>query len=104
MKFKAAMRAQKLLATLGHGHPQPLDGRSARDVAAIDRVLPDRQARARGSPRLDHFGIESRLARDPLDEIEHQCVRRLGHRVLRSKGGSTQNAIALVRVNSSQPP
>jgi hypothetical protein len=46
MKFKAAMRAQKLLAALGHRHPQPLDRRSARDIAAVDRVLPDGQARA----------------------------------------------------------
>jgi hypothetical protein len=53
--------------------------------SAIDSVFPHRQTRARGSPRLDHVGIGSRLSRDPFQEIENQGIQRFvgRHRILR---------------------
>jgi len=45
-----AMRAQEFRAALGEHHPDAgAGGRLPRDVAAIDRILPDRQSRARGA-------------------------------------------------------
>jgi len=67
------MRAQKLRAALGDGHPHACSSDAfARYKTAVDRVLPDRQARARGAPRLDHLGIQPWLPGDPFDEVEHQ--------------------------------
>src|SRR5215211_4779940 len=53
----AAVRAQEFLAALGDRDPQPFRGGPPRDIAAIDRVLPDRQPRTRRPPGLNHFRI-----------------------------------------------
>ena len=79
-------------------HAEPAIG-LARDIAAIDRILPDRQPRARSSPGLDHLGIKPRLSRDPFDEIEHQRVCRLGHRIL-----PQSKASALLAIRRQQQP
>ena len=79
--------------------PAPATG-CARDVAAIDRILPDRQPRAGGAPGLDHFGIEPGLPGDPFDEIEHQRVCRVDHRA----SSFRQKAKAWLRASSSQLP
>src|ERR1700688_4695639 len=97
----SAMRAQKFCAALGDRYPDACTrDRLARDVAAIDRVLPDRQPRARGAPGLDHLGIKPRLPRDPFDKIEHQRVCRVGHRAF----SLCQKAKALLRTSSNQLP
>src|SRR5665213_595448 len=80
---RAAVRAQQFFAALGDRHDDT--GSSdylARDIAAVDRVFPDRQPRTRGAPVRDHFGIKPGLFRDPLHEIEHQGICRLGHPLL----------------------
>src|SRR3954452_8772131 len=88
----AAMLTQEFFAVFGNRHPQSFHGRPARDITAIDRVFPDRQPRTRAPPGFDYLGVKPRSARDPFDEIEHQGVRRLGHRI-----SSRQNASALER-------
>src|ERR1700682_3545181 len=66
----SAMRAQEFFAALGDRYPDACSRHLlARDVAAIDRVLPDPQPRTRGAPGLDHLGIQPRLPRHPLDKI-----------------------------------
>src|ERR1700737_2746822 len=78
----ATVRAQQLCAAFGDGDDQPKTGDGfALDKTAIDRVLPDRQPRARRAPGRDHLGIKPRLARDPFDEIEHQRICGLSHRI-----------------------
>src|SRR5213592_3378455 len=77
----AAVLAQKFFAVLGdrYPHANSSDG-FARDVTAIDRILPDRQSRAGRSPGHNHLGIKPWLPCDPFDEIEQQRVRRVRHR------------------------
>src|SRR5436190_1140913 len=96
----AAMLEQEFFAAFGDCNPYA-HSRDwlARDIAAIDGVFPVRQTRARGSPGLDHLGIDSRFARDPFDEIEYQRVCWLSHRI-----SSRQKAIALLRDSNSQLP
>src|SRR5262245_26204516 len=82
MSVDAAVLAQELLAAFGDGDTQAVRCRAPRDIAAVDGVLPDRQPWAGGAPGVDHLGIKPRLARDPFDEVEHQCVCRLTHPLL----------------------
>lgn len=51
--------------------------------AALIGILPDGKARARRPPRVDDFGVGSRLRADPFQKIENQGVDGVGHGVLR---------------------
>ena len=96
----AAMLAQQFFARFGHGHDQSgARDRLARDIAAVGRILPDRQPRAGCPPGRDHFRVRPRLAGDPFDEIKHQRIRDFRHRPF-----SSQKEAAELRVSKSQPP
>src|SRR3981081_3431489 len=97
----ATVLAQEFFAVFGHFHDQPETGNGfARDVAAIDRILPDRQPRAGRPPGRDNVRIDPRLPCDPFDKIEHQWIRRLGHRAF----SCCQKEAAELRASSSQLP
>src|SRR4051794_40919754 len=69
------MLAQKIAArgSQPDHHLAPF-GMLARGKAAVHRVLPYRQARARGAPRVDHVAIGPRRATDPFQKVEDQRV------------------------------
>jgi hypothetical protein len=48
---------------------------------ALIRVLPDREPRTRRPPHIHHFGIRSRLRRNPLEEIQNQRRQRIAHSI-----------------------
>jgi hypothetical protein len=50
----------------------------AHDEATFARLFPDGQSRARGLPGVEHVCIGPLRARDPLDEVEHQRIERVG--------------------------
>ena len=52
---------------------------AALDETEIRRVLPDRQARARGPPRLHRLGVWPLARADRLEEVEDQVVDGFGH-------------------------
>ena len=54
------------------------------DEAAIDCVLPHRQAWARGPPRLHHFVVGPRVACKPGEHIAQQGIDCFGHSDLSS--------------------
>src|SRR5665647_1324501 len=55
----AAVRTQKFCAVFGDGYDQPEAGDGfALDIAAIDRILPDRQPWTGRPPGRDHLGIK----------------------------------------------
>jgi hypothetical protein len=51
----------------------------ALDEAEVGRVLPNGEARARGSPRIEGLGVGPLAGADPLEQIKDQVVDGLGH-------------------------
>jgi len=47
--------------------------------AALIGILPNGKTRARRPPRVDDFGVGSRLRADPFQKIENQSVYGVGH-------------------------
>jgi len=46
------------------------------DETEVRRVLPDRQARARRSPRLHRLGVRALARADPFEQVEDQRLDR----------------------------
>ena len=46
----------------------------ALDEAKVGGVLPDRQARARRSPRLHRLGVGALARADPLEQVQDQVL------------------------------
>jgi small GTP-binding protein len=76
----APVRSQVLSAGGRHGDERAV----ARLVMALDEAqdrwrLPDRQARARRSPRFERLGVGALARSDPLEEVKDQVVDGLRH-------------------------
>src|SRR3954447_406286 len=54
------------------------------DEPAVGRVLPHRQPRARGPPRIQHLRVRPWIGAQPLEEVQHEAVEAAGPRWLRT--------------------
>jgi hypothetical protein len=49
------------------------------DQAVGTSILPDRQARASAPPRIENFSVGPRAVRYPLEQLQRQRLRWIGH-------------------------
>src|SRR5689334_4761207 len=94
---RAAVGAQNFHPVRSDPYDKPVPRNAlTRDKSEVGGILPDGEPRTGRLPGADHFGIGTRLAGDPFDEVEHQgvCLR---HPV------PPQNDAAVLFATKSQP-
>ena len=81
---------QKLPSARGHHHDRAVRRSLPLQQSAVDGILPHREARAGGAPRIHHVGMGARLACNPFDQIEDQRLDILHAGVLISASRTAQ--------------